>query len=309
MNGWPTWRRVAALAGAALLLGAGFFAFARPWLLDWGATPSERRLALPGDEIVPGAASTQTRAIDIVAPPAQVWPWLAQLGQDRGGFYSYEILEDLVGCEMTNVYHLDPALQQWTLGDKQWMYPPRKLGGVGHNVLLVLEPGHALGFGTHQFGTAMAAPPDGSWSYVVEPAGTNGARLLIRGRSAGGYGWFAAGLVAALFDPIHFVMERKTMVTIKALAEGRSPPPKAADDWQVFLWASTFAALVASAVLLLRGRQPGRHLATFVAAGLLLQVLPLLQPSPVIGTPLVAALLFSVCDSWTPFRGLRSRWS
>ena len=69
--------RIAAFAVATTLLLIGFFAWVRPWFLDWGATGDEQRRALPGDEIVPHG-SRQTRAIDIAVPPAQVWPWLAQ---------------------------------------------------------------------------------------------------------------------------------------------------------------------------------------------------------------------------------------
>ena len=116
-------------------------------------------MALPGDEIVPAARSRETRAITIAAPAAQVWPWLAQLGQDRAGFYSYRLLENLVGCEMPNIEQLDPRLQSWKLGDKLWMYPPRKAGGVGFAVLAAYEPGRALGFATRQIGTAAPRRP------------------------------------------------------------------------------------------------------------------------------------------------------
>jgi hypothetical protein len=63
--------------------------------LRWGATPEEVAAPLPGDEILPDADLVATRATDVDAPPERVWPWLAQLGQGRGGFYTYGALENL----------------------------------------------------------------------------------------------------------------------------------------------------------------------------------------------------------------------
>jgi hypothetical protein len=133
-----------------------FFAVVRPWYMGWGATALEQVRPLPGDALVPGAPEQETRAITVQAPAEQVWPWVAQLGQDRGGFYSYRLLENLVGCDMPNLHHLDPALQQWQVGDKLWMYPPHKLNGAGHATLAVLEPGRTLVFTTRQIGTPLA---------------------------------------------------------------------------------------------------------------------------------------------------------
>lgn len=89
------------LALAGLGAAAAYVAVARPWLRRWGATPDELEKPLPGDELVPDPGVVTTRAVTIDAPVEEVWPWLAQIGQDRGGFYSYEWLENLAGaaCE------------------------------------------------------------------------------------------------------------------------------------------------------------------------------------------------------------------
>src|ERR1017187_4231523 len=82
----------------ACLAGAALYALAlRPWFLGWGATAAEVSRSLPGDLPVPQANSTATRAITIQAPPERVWPWIVQIGQGRGGLYSYAWLENLVG--------------------------------------------------------------------------------------------------------------------------------------------------------------------------------------------------------------------
>jgi hypothetical protein len=138
--------RVATLLGCMGVFALSFFAGLRPWYRSWGADPSVRAAALPGDSLLWQGVPRETRAIVIGAPAERVWPWVAQLGQDRGGFYSYELLEDLAGCEMTNLGYLVPALQHWQTGDRLWMYPPRKAGGLGQAPLALHEPGHALVF-------------------------------------------------------------------------------------------------------------------------------------------------------------------
>src|SRR3954465_812602 len=91
--------RAAVLASA--LVGA-YATVGRTLMLHWGATCADLRKPLPGDELVRGHAVQSTRAGTTGAPVDAVWPWLAQIGQDRAGFYSYEALENLAGCELHN---------------------------------------------------------------------------------------------------------------------------------------------------------------------------------------------------------------
>ena len=175
---------IVTLALAAIF--ANYIAYTRPWFLQWGATPAELTRALPGDEIIPNAGSQYTRAITISAPVGQVWPWLAQLGQDRGGFYSFDLLENIVGCEMPVDDVLHPAKQMWQEGDRLWMYPKEKAGGVGFATLRTYVSGRAMGFATRALGTTLDKPEDGSWSFVLEPVDEGSTRFLIRGRLAPG---------------------------------------------------------------------------------------------------------------------------
>jgi hypothetical protein len=89
----PRPTRALALAGSTAAILLVFFLFVRPWYVQWGATDGEAQRPLPGDEIVPNAAGQETRAITIRASVERVWPWVAQLGQDRGGFYSFDLLD------------------------------------------------------------------------------------------------------------------------------------------------------------------------------------------------------------------------
>ncbi len=99
---------------AVKLLGLGTLAalygsWGRPAVLEWGATGSEARSRLPGDELLEDADGVSTRAITIDSPAADVWPWLAQMGPSpRGGAYTYDWIENLLGLNMHSVEHILP---------------------------------------------------------------------------------------------------------------------------------------------------------------------------------------------------------
>ncbi|HTV18060.1 MAG TPA: hypothetical protein VMG12_05300, partial [Polyangiaceae bacterium] len=289
-------RAVALLVVAALLFG-GLLALVRPWYLNWGASAEERSGTLPGDRFSAGPPY-ETRAIDIQAPAEQVFAWVSQLGQNRGGFYSYTLLENLVGCEMPNVQHLDPALQQWKVGDKLWMYPSDELGGMGYASLLYYEPGRALVFGTH---TPLDPPGDaatGSWSFVVTPTSSGSARLSTRGSGGSTQTWLGHAFTRTVFEPLHFAMERRMLEGIQGLAEGHPYSP-GRDLLQLLAWSATFVSLIAAATLVLVGSRPRRRLLGFAAAGVAFQIVTLVQPPPAVGLTLVAVLVWII---WLPSR-------
>jgi hypothetical protein len=296
-------KRTIFLVLALAALFDAYFVFARPWFLTWGSTPAERTAVLPGDEIVPYAASQTTRAITVHAPASVVWAWVAQTGQDRAGFYSYDVLENLVGCEMPRIEQLVPAMQHWKLGDRLWMYPPRKLDGVGGAELRTLVPGRALGFATRQIGTPRNAPEDASWTFVVLPIDAESSRLIARGRGAPTK-TTAALISAVTFEAAHYVMERRMLRGIARLAERGPRISPLQDAVQVTAWTLVFAAFVTSAVLVVLGRQPLRRWLTFLLAGLLFQALTLLQPSAWLGL-LLAAGMFAAMFAPLPARLLR----
>jgi hypothetical protein len=281
--------RAATLAACFSGLLLGFFLVARPWYLSWGADAQLRAAPLPGDNLLWLGTPRETRAVLIHAPASHVWPWVAQIGQDRAGFYSYEILENLVGCKMKNLDDLIPALQYWQEGDKLWMYPHDRAGGIGQAPLARYDPGQALVFYTRRPSTALTDQPDGTWAFVVEPVDSETSRLIMRGRGRGNLGLLGASFERGVFEPIHFAMERKMMEGIKMRAEDR-PVSSARDNIQVLLWVLTFALFIGSGVLVLEGRGWRWHAVTFTAAGLLFAVLTLVQPSVFLGVPLVAFL-------------------
>jgi len=94
----------------------------RPWLLRWGATGEEASTPLPGDDLVQ-AAYTTTRAITVCASAESIWPWLAQLGPGRAGFYTYDRLEQIVGAAIRSADRVMPELQQLAVGDAVLLSP------------------------------------------------------------------------------------------------------------------------------------------------------------------------------------------
>lgn len=144
------------------------------------ATTDEKNAALPGDELVDRPTIVATRGIDIAAPPEAVWPWVAQLGQERGGFYTYAWLENLVGCRMVNADRINPQWQDVSVGDIVRLHPDLGLR------VAVVEPGRTLALtgdgAVDRNGEAVADPGyDFSWTFTVTPTPA-GCRLLTRER-------------------------------------------------------------------------------------------------------------------------------
>jgi hypothetical protein len=184
------------------------------WRTRWGASDAEVRRPLPGDDLVPEPDWSYTHAITIDAPRAAVWPWLLQIGQGRGGFYSYEALENLVGCDIHNVPELRPALQDLQEGDVVRMHR----SGVGPTVI-ELDAGRALVLG----GDPDAHGSRATWSFHLVELPGGRTRLIERGRNVAGRGLLAQlGFGPYLVDPIGFVMSRQMLRTIKRLAEAHA---------------------------------------------------------------------------------------
>lgn len=210
--------KTAGIVGVALV---GYDTLVRRRILNWGATGDEQRMQLPGDEIASGVPAQYTKAVTIEAPPEAVWPWLAQIGDRRAGFYSYDWVERFVflgtvhyieGTHSATRIH--PGLQQLHLGDRINTGTVGKIA-VG-NPVTVIEPGRALVIGT--------------WAFILQPLSGDRTRLLVRNRDWGYLRPAAppqlALLRAALSvidyligDPLHFAMERKMMLGLKQRAE------------------------------------------------------------------------------------------
>jgi hypothetical protein len=117
----------------------------RPWHMNWGATDEEVRKRLPGDDLVLHPMLESTRALTIRAPAEEVWRWLVQLGQDRGGFYSYDRLENLAGADIHNVDRIVPQMQHLKVGDFVPMAPVQWGVPMGGFTVVSIEPERSCG--------------------------------------------------------------------------------------------------------------------------------------------------------------------
>ncbi|MEI5676456.1 MULTISPECIES: hypothetical protein [unclassified Nocardioides] len=132
---------------------------------------------LPGDELLPDADRVTTREIAIAAPPAAVWPWIAQLGQGRAGFYSHAWLENLVGCRIVNADRVVPEWQDVRVGDEVRLHPRVALA------VREVRPGRALVLSGPEPTGRSRLEYDFGWAFVVLPdSGTGGSRLVVRER-------------------------------------------------------------------------------------------------------------------------------
>lgn len=202
-------------------VGAALAAYAfliRPWHLKWGATEAELEEPLPGDDVLPHPSQQATHAITINAPVADVWPWLAQIGQNKGGFYSYDWLENLVGCDIHNAQRIVPEWQSLRTGDVLWLHPKAPPLPV-----LLVEPGRAIVAGgiSPEDGDPAASENAraGTWAFVLRELDPATTRLIVRIR------WHTKPSLLnwiysyGVLEPSHFVMERKMMLGIKHRAE------------------------------------------------------------------------------------------
>jgi len=199
-------RRIKRLLFALSALAAVYWLALRPWHLRWGATDDEAASPLPGDDLVPQPRLRSTRAVTIDAPVRDVWPWIAQLGQHHAGFYSYFWLENLVGCRMPHVDHIVPEWQTIEPGDEIWLHPkapPLRVARVEPQRTLILER---------------------DWSFHLRQIDEHRTRFIVR--SLGIYEMPDLKLAPLnflywrlVFEPGHFIMERKMMLGIKQRAE------------------------------------------------------------------------------------------
>jgi hypothetical protein len=217
-GGWPThpshgprWHIAGAVAGFALLLYVAGSTVLYPWHRTWGSTREEVLMSLPGDPAERDASLEIQHAITIDAPPADVWPWLLQLGQDRAGFYSYDWLERAFGANVHNVSKIRPEWQSRQVGD---LVPATQRGYLGGIF------GDELGWTVKHLEAERALVLDGWVAFVLLPTGDQRTRFIIRSTvSRRDIPVWASVLNFMTFETPHFIMQRRMMLTIKELAE------------------------------------------------------------------------------------------
>jgi hypothetical protein len=216
-------RRMMLVSAGAAAAGVGIWAALRPRTLDWGATCDEVVRPLPGDDLVANPLYVTTRAITVKAPAAAVWPWLVQLGQNRGGFYTYDLLENLMGLDIHSADSVRPDWQDLRVGKDFVTLDP---DGHMQMTVAVLEPERAFVIRSGAPGEPPQAPGSffrgelaWSWGFYLEPLDEHTTRLLIRCRGAWADTTAAKLAQPALLEPVHFLMEERMLRGIRERAE------------------------------------------------------------------------------------------
>ncbi len=212
------------LAGAAVAAaGAGAWAAVRPRLLAWGATCDEVVRPLRGDDLVANPLYVTTHAITVRAPAAAVWPWLVQLGQNRGGFYTYDVLENLMGLDIHSADAIRPEWQDLRVGEDFVTLDP---DGSMKMTVAVLKPERAFvirsgapGKPPQEPGSFFRGELAWSWGFYLEPLGEDATRLIIRSRAAWADTLVARLTKPLLLEPVHFLMEERMLRGIRDRAE------------------------------------------------------------------------------------------
>jgi hypothetical protein len=191
-----------------------------PTMDRWGATDTEVHAAFLGDELVPAPAKFANRAITIQAKPEQIYPWLLQIGSDKGGWYSYDWLETAFNCPNTNADRVHPEWQGLAVGDEVLMCPgefappPYVVAQLHPNQALVM--GHQEdGFGHQEdgFGHRENAEWVDLYQFVLIPQTDGSTRLVLRTRT------MMVGGMWNIFHPMAFIMEQEMLRGIKVRAE------------------------------------------------------------------------------------------
>jgi hypothetical protein len=227
------------------VVGAGgmLLALATPMLRryrsHWGVEEDVAAREYPGDELIPTPQWQWTHGVEIDAPPDEVWPWVAQLGQDRGGFYSYQFLENLAGCDIQNAGRVHPEWGELVPGRSELKLHSR-IPGIP---IVGVESGRwLLAHGRMELRTGKEAQPaapreeefvDVTWLFFIEPLdGGRRSRFISRFRSHHGDALATRLLYGpALVEPVGFVMDRRMLLGVKQHVEQARRRVEAGQRW------------------------------------------------------------------------------
>jgi hypothetical protein len=184
-----------------LFIALVYWTFIRPQYINWGATSAEISMKFPVDEFISPNKIVSTRAININTTKEKIWPWIAQTGQNRGGFNSYCWLENLFGAKMVNAVTVHP----------EWQNP---------------QPGDTVYLGKNEpyIFVTLAKPNEyyslDGWMFYLQAIDTVNTRLIVRYPSMEvRQSKFTTAYYYGLFESLHFIMESGMMMGIKERAE------------------------------------------------------------------------------------------
>lgn len=202
--------------GMAFDFGTPFLRGARS---HWGLAKEDAERVYPGDDIVPQPNWSWTHAVEINAGAARVWPWIVQMGQDKAGFYSYQWLENLVGCDLENADKVHPEWQSLGVGDPFRLHPkapPLTVASIAAGRHLIVSSPTTVAQASERGEDFVAV----SWGLFVEALAGDRCRFISRYRVAHGSG--IRGRLAygpSFAESVGFIMDRRMLLGVKQRAE------------------------------------------------------------------------------------------
>jgi hypothetical protein len=211
------WRDVVdGIGGASIMVAAMLTPFLRGGQRRWGVDAATAARRYPGDDLVREPSSLWTHGIEIATSAEEVWPWIAQIGADRGGFYSYQWLENVVGCEVRNAERVHP---EWEVkvGDGLKLHPEMP----ALSVVEVERGQHWLAFGAADPAAKSAGKGwvETSWLFYLETLGPSRCRFISRYRTATSDDLAMKLAYGVAVEPIGFAMDRRMLLGVKERAE------------------------------------------------------------------------------------------
>ncbi len=198
-------RRLSQLGGMVVVTAVYWFPVRR-WFSRWGTTPQELARVMPGDALIPNPTDMSMQAVTVSAPPGDIWPWLVQIGYQRGGLYSYDWLDRLFGfLDRPSATRILPEFQQLAVGDQiPWGHAELTVG--------VVDPLRALALSYEANGFAWV------WQFGLYPLDDQHTRFVTRGteRVPNSPLWW---LGMRVMEPAAFIMTRRMMLNLKQRAE------------------------------------------------------------------------------------------
>jgi hypothetical protein len=183
------------------LIALVYWTFVRPVHISWGAAAAERQMKMPAGELISSDRVVSTRAINIHAPKEKIWPWIAQTGQNRGGFNSYYWLENLFAAKMHNADSIVPQWQNPQPGDTVYYGE-----GEGYELISFVKRNEYYSLG--------------GWTLYLDSINADNTRLIVRYPSMEvKQSNFVKIYYYGLFEALHFIMESGMMMGIKQRAE------------------------------------------------------------------------------------------
>ena len=198
----PWQRRLLTLAVVvAVVAGLVVFLHSEP-IAQWNSTATERSQPMVGDELVDEPINNWTRSITIDAPPEEIWPWLVQIGADKGGFYTYDWAEQMAGDLLHNASTIHPEWQDLRAGGEVHPFPNAK----GYWKVAQVEPNRLLVLGDEKW----------TWTTELRPLAGGETRVVTRMRGAGNW-------TNQLLNPEDLIVFPRILVGLKQRAEGTLP--------------------------------------------------------------------------------------